>query len=73
MEQQPDAKRLVPISMRVKYNSTLFTKQKILDLLRQMQVVIQQVAASPTIKVEDLSLLTEYSREVCVGARNHVE
>jgi L-aminoadipate-semialdehyde dehydrogenase len=65
VEQQPDAKRLVPISMRVKYNSTLFTKQKILDLLRQMQVVIQQVAASPTIKVEDLSLLTEYSREVC--------
>lgn len=61
VEQAPDTRRLLPLRLRLAYNSVLYSQQRIVDCLQQMQAVLKQFLDAPKTLVEDVSLMTESS------------
>ena len=64
VEQKADAKRILPLKIRISYNSVLFKEARMVELLNQIQFVTEQVVTNPKILVDDVSLVTNYSRSI---------
>ena len=46
VEQQPDSKKLLPLNIRVIYNTALYTREHMAEVLSQLELVIHQIASS---------------------------
>jgi hypothetical protein len=44
VEQEPDSKRLLPLRLRVTFNTVLFTRERVDELLAQVHVLSRLVA-----------------------------
>jgi non-ribosomal peptide synthetase component F len=64
VEQLSDAKSLLPLKVRVVYNTILFARDRIQELLRQVQQLLSMVAKNQDEKVSEMSLLTTYGKNV---------
>lgn len=47
LEQIPDAKRLLPLRLRAVYNTALYSRERMAELLRQLEIVAHLMAARP--------------------------
>lgn len=59
--QAPTLRRLLPIQIKVVYNSVLFSQNRIEEMLEQLQQVIVASSVKPDIRVAELSLVTDRS------------
>ncbi|KNC99692.1 L-aminoadipate-semialdehyde dehydrogenase [Spizellomyces punctatus DAOM BR117] len=62
ISQAPTLRRLLPIEIRVVYNTVLFSNSRITDMLDQLQLVLQSAAEDPQATIGRISLLTARSR-----------
>ncbi|KAJ3284237.1 large subunit of alpha-aminoadipate reductase [Rhizoclosmatium sp. JEL0117] len=63
ISQSPTLRRILPLEIKILYNSILFSSARITDLLDQLESLIVQAAAHPAKKVGELSLLTQAQKE----------
>eukprot|EP00051_Salpingoeca_urceolata_P007651 m.99362 g.99362 ORF g.99362 m.99362 type:complete len:1315 (-) comp15332_c1_seq1:111-4055(-) len=59
VEQVADAKRLLPLRLRVVFNTVLYARERITDVLRQMELAIKAIVGSPLASVGSVSVLTK--------------
>ncbi|KAI8911192.1 hypothetical protein DFJ77DRAFT_549925 [Powellomyces hirtus] len=64
ISQEPTLRRLLPIDIRVVYNSVLFANDRITDMLEQLQLLLEAAAQDVNAPIGNLSLVTEKSRQV---------
>ncbi|KAJ3014108.1 large subunit of alpha-aminoadipate reductase [Thoreauomyces humboldtii] len=62
ISQAPTLRRLLPIDIRIVYNTVLFAGARISDMLSQLQVLLETAAKSISAPVGGLSILTKESR-----------
>jgi len=61
LEQQPDAKRLLPLRLRVVYNAVLYSADRMQEMLRQLEMVALHISSLPDSTYSDMSIRTEES------------
>lgn len=66
ISQTPTARRLMPIEIKIAYNSVLFTRDRIDEILAQLRCIFNTVTASPQIKLEELSLVSDRAEQLSV-------
>ncbi|KAJ3092157.1 large subunit of alpha-aminoadipate reductase [Quaeritorhiza haematococci] len=64
ISQAPTLRRLLPIEVRVLYNTVLFSDSRIRDMLDQLQLVLETAAKDPRLPIGRISLLTDQSKKV---------
>ena len=64
LEQQPDAKRLLPLRLRVLYNSVLYSSKRMEEMLRQLELVVMTMSTQPDITFSELSVLTRSAQQL---------
>jgi L-aminoadipate-semialdehyde dehydrogenase len=69
ISQSPTLRRLLPIDIRILYNSVLFSHKRMTDMLDQWMLLIQTVSQNPQLPLGEASLLTEFSRTVIPNPR----
>lgn len=69
VEQLPDTKRLLPLNLRVIYNTVLFSRERMEEMLRQLEQTTRCIAAQPTCTVRHASVLTPHARAVLPDPR----
>ncbi|KAI8591900.1 hypothetical protein BDZ88DRAFT_410051 [Geranomyces variabilis] len=62
ISQEPTLRRLLPIDIRIVYNSVLFANNRITDMLAQLQKLLTTAVASIDEPIGSLSLVTDESR-----------
>lgn len=60
--QSPTARRLLPIEVRVIYNAVLFSEERINSILDQLDQIVQQVTADPSLAVDQVDLVTSAAK-----------
>lgn len=64
ISQTPTLRRLLPIEIRVVYNTVLFSSSRIADMLDQLQLILESAAKDIQTPIGDLSLLTERGKAI---------
>ncbi|RKP01893.1 hypothetical protein CXG81DRAFT_11456 [Caulochytrium protostelioides] len=64
ISQSASVKRLMPVSIRVLYNTVLFSQARIEEMCRQLALVLETAAAHPHGAVGDMKLVTDAARAV---------
>ncbi|KAJ3179953.1 large subunit of alpha-aminoadipate reductase [Gaertneriomyces sp. JEL0708] len=64
ISQAPTLRRLLPIDIRVVYNTVLFSHNRINDMLDQLQRILEEAARNITTPAGKISLLTDHSRDI---------
>eukprot|EP00054_Salpingoeca_dolichothecata_P011596 m.64349 g.64349 ORF g.64349 m.64349 type:complete len:1290 (+) comp19542_c0_seq1:69-3938(+) len=62
VEQDHNSKRLLPLRLRIIFNTTLFSRDRMQDVLRQCEMVLNALCESPEQKVGETSICTEESQ-----------
>lgn len=62
VEQLSDSRALLPLRVRVVFNTILFARERIIEMLRQLELVLVQGTANPTMPISQIQLVTEGSR-----------
>lgn len=62
LEQLADSKRLLPLKLRVIYNTVLFSRERMAEMLRQLELMLGNISKTPSLAVGDTSILTEKSK-----------
>ncbi|KJE96719.1 aminoadipate-semialdehyde dehydrogenase [Capsaspora owczarzaki ATCC 30864] len=62
LEQLADSKRLLPLKLRAIYNTVLFSRERMAEMLRQLELMLLHMTRSAHLTVLDTSILTEVSR-----------
>ena len=62
IEQKPDAKRILPLRIRVSYNALLFSQERMAEFLNQIQFVTEAITGNSEILVDDISIVTELAK-----------
>jgi L-aminoadipate-semialdehyde dehydrogenase len=62
VSQSSSARALLDVSLRLVYNSLLFSQQRMEDLLDQIEEIIHVVANNPSIEIGKISLVTQNSK-----------
>ncbi|KAI8821825.1 uncharacterized protein EV422DRAFT_586674 [Fimicolochytrium jonesii] len=62
ISQEPTLRRLLPIDIRIVYNSVLFAHSRITDMLEQLQLVLEGAAANIDSPIGAISLVSTFSR-----------
>ncbi|KAJ3025118.1 UNVERIFIED_CONTAM: large subunit of alpha-aminoadipate reductase [Siphonaria sp. JEL0065] len=63
ISQSPTLRQILPIDIKILYNSILFSSARIADLLEQLEVLLISAANDPDLPIGKLSLLTQSSKE----------
>jgi L-aminoadipate-semialdehyde dehydrogenase len=64
ISQETTLRRILPIQIKIAYNSVLFTGSRIEFLVDQLELLLKQSAANPNEKIAHLSLLTDKSKAI---------
>lgn len=64
ISQEADLRRLLPIRIKVVYNTVLFSNVRISDMLTQLQNVISAVATDTLSPINKISLITDFSKDI---------
>lgn len=62
VEQVANAKRLLPLRLRIVFNTMLYARGRMEDVLQQLELVIDQLCTDSSQKVSKVTVLTETSR-----------
>ncbi|KAI8923095.1 hypothetical protein BC831DRAFT_472975 [Entophlyctis helioformis] len=62
ISQAPTLRRLLPIQIKIVYNSTLFSASRISDMVDQLQLLLESAAANIATPVGQISLVTARSK-----------
>ncbi|KAJ3415308.1 large subunit of alpha-aminoadipate reductase [Chytridiales sp. JEL 0842] len=62
ISQSPTLRRILPIDIRVLYNTVLFSESRIIDMLDQLELVIETASKNPLAPVGSISLVTDASK-----------
>ena len=54
--QLSDARALLPLRLRLVYNSVLYSTERIEEVLRQIEMILDDCLANPDIAVSDISV-----------------
>lgn len=63
ISQTPTARRLLPVEIRVVYNSVLFSHERIEELFQQISSVLGTVTSDAQINIDAVNLVTALARE----------
>ncbi|KAJ3399369.1 large subunit of alpha-aminoadipate reductase [Chytriomyces hyalinus] len=61
ISQAPTLRRILPIDIKVLYNSVLFSGARIADMLDQIELILETAASNPAIPIGKLSIVTKDS------------
>tara|TARA_R110002050_G_scaffold299986_1_gene467219 strand:- start:38 stop:427 length:390 start_codon:yes stop_codon:yes gene_type:complete len=61
LEQEPDAKRLLPLRLRVVYNAVLYDPERMEEMLRQLEMVAKHISTFPESTFAKMSTRTPES------------
>lgn len=64
ISQTPTLRRLLPIQIRICYNSLLFSELRILDMLDQLELLLSSAVKNPTLPIGKISLVTPRNKLV---------
>jgi L-aminoadipate-semialdehyde dehydrogenase len=64
ISQSPSTRQLLPIQMKLVYNSLLFSHQRILNLLDALELLIQSASLQPQVPVGQLSLVAPKALQI---------
>jgi L-aminoadipate-semialdehyde dehydrogenase len=64
ISQTTTARRILPIQLKIIYNSVLFSEARISDMVQQLELVICQGAEAPDTLIEKLSIVTKDAKLV---------
>jgi L-aminoadipate-semialdehyde dehydrogenase len=70
ISQSPTLRRLLPIQIKVVYNSVLFSELRITLMLEQLEAILTYSATDPTLPIGKMSLITPRSLEVLPNPKN---
>ncbi|TPX41142.1 hypothetical protein SeMB42_g05706 [Synchytrium endobioticum] len=62
--QSPSVRRILPIELRVTYNSVLFAQDRILDTLDQLEMLLDAAAKNPSCPIAKISIVTDRAKRV---------
>ena len=52
------------MKLRVAYNSVLYSRERIQEMLRQIELILNIVSKNPDTKLNELSLITDFAKKV---------
>ncbi|KAL5033556.1 hypothetical protein BDV3_000527 [Batrachochytrium dendrobatidis] len=64
ISQKPTLRRLLPIQIKIVYNSVLFSLSRIQDIVDQLQTFLVSAASNPLVAINQISLVTLASKAV---------
>jgi non-ribosomal peptide synthetase component F len=62
VEHVPDAKRLLPLRLRVVFNTMIYARERMGLMLRQLQSVLEQLCTKPELAVGHVSCVTDHGK-----------
>jgi len=62
ISQTPTLRRLLPIELKLVYNTVLFSQSRIADLLDQLELVLETTSKNPHAEIGSISLITKRSQ-----------
>ncbi|TPX36960.1 hypothetical protein SmJEL517_g00958 [Synchytrium microbalum] len=62
--QSPSVRRILPIELRVTYNTVLFARERMLDTLDQLEMILTAAAKDPSSPIGKITVVTERARRV---------
>ena len=64
ISQSCTTRRLLPIQIKLVYNSVLFSHQRMVDMLDQLSFVLESASSQPDVSISELSLVTCNSSKI---------
>lgn len=57
VEHAPDSKRLLPLRLRIVFNTMVYARERITSFLKQLEMVIDQLCAKPDMEIGKVCLV----------------
>ena len=57
VEHSPDSKRLLPLRLRIVFNTMVYARERITSFLKQLEMVIDQLCAKPDMEIGKVCLV----------------